>query len=429
MSRRIDRPGGNLTEEELSLRRADSGRLIMTRLQGRLLTVLLAQNRLLAATLSENTPSKVGAVFIGKIKKIIKNIDACFVEIADGELCFLPFSECREPFLLNRSWNGRLVEGDELPVQVIRDPIKTKQAAVTANLSLAGRLMVFSLGPAHVGISGKISQERRRCLLSFLEENGLLEAGKIPQEEGMPSFGIILRTEAGAQGTETALLEEYADLRRTFTGWFRQAAHLACFSSLKKPELPYQAAAASFYTGEYGEVVTDLEDICGPLTEYLHMARGQSNVPVRLYLDESISLTKLYGLETRLKEALAPRVWLKSGGYLVIEPTEALTVIDVNTGKCVSGKVSQDTFFALNKEAAVEIALQLRLRNLSGIVLIDFINLESTKQQDELLGLMRQLVKKDHTKTTVVDITPLGLMEITRKRKNKTLHEQFKGIF
>lgn len=428
MSRRIDRPGGKLTEEELRLRKMDAGRLILTKLQGRLLTVLLANNRLQAVTLSEEIPSRVGAVYIGKIKKLVKNIDACFVEIADGEICFLPFSECKAPFLLNRSWNGQLQEGDELPVQVTRNPMKTKQAAVTASLSLAGRLLVFSMGPSHVGISGKISQERRKCLLTLLEEHGLLEAGKVPQENEIPSFGIILRTEAAEKGTEQALLEEYVELRKTFTGWFQQAVHLACFSCLKNPDLPFQAAVASFYTDEYQEVITDIEEIYGPLTEYFHVTRKQPHVPVRLYQDDSFSLTMLYGLDTKLKEALAPRVWLKSGGYLVIEPTEALTVIDVNTGKCVKGKTSQDTFIALNKEAAVEIALQIRLRNLTGIILIDFINLESGVHQDELIGLMRQMVKRDRIKTTVVDITPLGLMEITRKKQNKALHEQFRGI-
>ena len=145
---------------------------------------------------------------------------------------------------------------------------------------------------------------------------------------------------------------------------------------------------------------------------------------VELYEDTRIPLEKLYSVETRLKEALDERVWLKSGAYLVIQQTEALTVIDVNSGKIQKKNPKDDIYHEINKEAAREIALQLRLRNLSGIIVIDFIN-QNTKEQDSaLLSYLSGLVRKDSVKTSVIDMTPLGLVEVTRKKIHKSLREQ-----
>lgn len=139
-----------------------------------------------------------------------------------------------------------------------------------------------------------------------------------------------------------------------------------------------------------------------------------------------LSLSKLYSLETKMKEALSERVWLKSGSYLIIQPTEALTVIDVNSGKYESNKRREEYFLTLNQEAAREIALQLRLRNLSGIIVIDFINLTEETSRQILLQTLKDEVKKDKMPVTVVDITPLGLVEITRKKENMPLLEQYR---
>ena len=147
---------------------------------------------------------------------------------------------------------------------------------------------------------------------------------------------------------------------------------------------------------------------------------------LRFYEDTGLSLKALYRLEKGLNDALAARVWLKSGAYLVIEPTEALTVIDVNTGKYTGGRDKQETIRKINLEAAREIAGQLRLRNLSGIILVDFVDLDKKEAQEELLLYMRELLKRDSMKAAAVDMTALGLMEITRKKQKKTLAEQAK---
>ena len=145
---------------------------------------------------------------------------------------------------------------------------------------------------------------------------------------------------------------------------------------------------------------------------------------LRYYADPSLSLSGLYNLASKRKEAFERRVWLKSGGYLVIEPTEALTVIDVNSGKYIGKKAARDTFRLINAEAAVEIARQLRLRNLSGIILVDFINMERKEDEKELMHLLALELKKDPIKAAVIDMTPLGLVELTRKKVRKPLREQ-----
>ena len=178
------------------------------------------------------------------------------------------------------------------------------------------------------------------------------------------------------------------------------------------------------------EIITDQETLYPQLKEYCDSYGAaakevHSRVKVRLYQDKMFPLSVLYSIDKKLGVALDSRVWLKSGGYLVIEPTEALTVIDVNSGKYEAGKNPEDAYRKINQEAAREIALQLRLRNLSGIIIVDFINMESVQDNKELLAYLRTLVKSDRVSTTIVDITALGLVEITRKKINKPLREQF----
>jgi ribonuclease G len=172
------------------------------------------------------------------------------------------------------------------------------------------------------------------------------------------------------------------------------------------------------------QVVTDMKDFYQELCEKL------PEIPARLYEDSRLSLTALYSLNTAFSHALDRRVWLKSGGYLILEPTEALTVIDVNTGKCIDKNISKKQhFLRTNLEAAREIALQLRLRNYSGIILVDFIDMEEKEHTDELLACFRQELSKDRVKATLVDMTRLNLAEVTRKRIYRPLHETVKGIF
>lgn len=464
MSRKIaDKAAVTITSEEAALRDTSEGKILFTDYDGKKCAVLIKNDRLTAVSFPEASASKIGAVYIGKVKNVASNINACFVEIADKEVCFLPLKDAAFPLLLNRRFDGRILAGDELPVQVVRDAQKTKQASVTARVSLSNDYFVLELGTNHVNYSSKLTQAQRLSLADQLTEEGILEGNRLAQNAflpsasaadtaflpsasaanklaakdlqlpasaentlpaGMPPVGMIVRTQAGeCSGT---LSESFNALADEFSTLLRNALHHSCFSCLKTPDPFEQVLDQLAYPNEFDELVTEEEVLYGRLTAYVreHMPEKK----VRLYTDTTLSLRNLYSLGTKLDAALRERVWLKSGGYLIIQPTEALTVIDVNSGKYEAKRGSEETALKMNLEAAEEIALQLRLRNLSGIVIVDFINMKETKSQQELLHFLKLAVRKDRLQTTVVDMTPLGLVELTRKKENKPLYEQIKAL-
>lgn len=400
------------------------------------MAALLMQDRLAAVQIfSHHRQSRIGAVYLGKIKRMVKNLNACFVEIVDGEQCFMPIEPNMSPFLTNRIYDGRLMEGDELLVQLERDAIKTKQAAVTTRITLRGEYFAFSMGKPYAGISKKLDNTLREHLRCLLTEWQITDAdGVVSQEEGVPSFGLVVRTKAGeASGQEALLVEmrrEYDDLRRRFTALFLRGKFCNSHSCLYKMGTALEEVLGTFPEGEYVEIVTDLPHIYEELIQLREQNRFSLNTKqLRLYRDDSFSLGKLYSLQTRLEEALCKTVWLKSGANLVIEQTESLTAIDVNTGKCIKlpGEQSrEDILRRVNLEAAREVAWQLRLRNLSGIIIVDFMNLSTLDQEEELLRELRKLTAKDPVTVRVVDMTPLGLVEITRRKIHPSLAEQIR---
>jgi len=197
------------------------------------------------------------------------------------------------------------------------------------------------------------------------------------------------------------------------------------FSLLYRTPPAYICDIRDGYSDRVDEFVTDDIDLYENMRDYLVNHQPEDKDKLRLYQDTSISLSSLYGIKEKIKDAIKPMVWLKSGGSLVIQPTEALTVIDVNTGKAVAGKKKvQETFLRINLEAAKEIARQIRLRNISGIIIIDFIDMALQKNKDLLMEELEKEFKKDPIKTTLVDMTALGLVEVTRKKLRKPLHEQ-----
>lgn len=440
-----------LTEEESAVRSTVGGKLLFTHHKGAGCALLLQHDRLTAISLEACSQSRIGAVYIGKIKNIAGNIDACFVEIADRELCFLPLKDITAPFLINRNYDGRVLAGDELLVQIERDAQKTKQASVTTHISLSNDCFAFALGNSHIGFSAKMSHEQKKALRQILADNGISENGcltgqlehilspsdyaSLAQESGgevhikLPSVGLVVRTKA-AQLTESPekLMEQYYELSIRFVRLLNSSLHRSCFSCLKEaPGYCEQVLTRLAAEEEYNEIVTDDATLFEQLTIY-EAERGFEK-KIRLYEDTHISLGNLYALDSKLDTALNARVWLKSGGYLIIEPTEALTVIDVNSGKYEVRKANnEETALKINLEAAEEIALQLRLRNLSGIIIADFINMEKESSKEQLLEYLRRQTKKDRVQTTVVDMTPLGLVEITRKKSSKPLHEQIRSI-
>lgn len=395
------------------------GKVILTEYAGKACTMLMKKNRLLAVN-SIDSASKIDAIYIAKVKNVVKNLDACFVEIADGELCFLPFSEAQNPWLINRKSDGRILQGDELLVQVTRDALKTKQAAVSCQITLQGEYFVFTVGKTNVGISSKLSQAQKKQIKQLLTEKCITDSnGQLIQKGNAPLYGMVVRTQAMEllEENEEVFLNAMETTRNEFLNLFETALHRTCFTCIKASKMPFKTLLDHYRLFEYEEVVTNLNEAYTSLQNH--------NKPIRLYDDIDYPLKKLYSIETKLAEALGKTVWLKSGANLVIEQTECLTTIDVNSGKMLKGTDSDETIWKINEEAAYEVALQIRLRNLSGIIIVDFINMKDKQCEERLISIMNDLVSADPISTIVIDITPLGLMEITRKKINKSLKEQF----
>jgi len=430
------------------------GKVLFTSYRGRDCAFLIQKDRLVSACVLSEMSGRIGAIYIGRIKNTAKNIDACFVEIADGEICFLPFKKAVSPCLLNRTYDGRLLEGDTLLVQIERDAQKTKQASVTAHISLSNDCFVVAMGSPQIGYSTKLGKEQKNALRKRIDS--LFSEKIISQSDGLiqnwqnllsavsmerlaadsistdilplPSTGCIVRTKAADTAeteNEGVLLKYFYELTEQYARLLHTARYRSCYICLKEAPCAVEAALQELAAGqEYQEIVTDSEILYQKLSEYCNSHKDAR--PLRLYQDDMLSLSSLYSIESKMKTALESRVWLKSGGYLIIEPTEALTVIDVNSGKYEAGKGSEDAALTVNLEAAREVALQLRLRNLSGIIIVDFINMTQEASKAQVMTLLKQLTERDRIKTVIVDMTPLGLVEITRKKTNKPLREQFR---
>ena len=399
------------TNKEYEQYNAD-GKLLITQYANKEVAIFLKGNRLLSLYTIENQ-TKVGNIYVGKVKNVVKNLDACFVEIEGKEIGYLPFTEVTVPLLLNRKYDGRLIQGDELLVQVQKDAIKTKQAFLTAKVSVSSNYFVFTLEEPSLGVSMKLKKEIRENIKAFIRESA--------ENNGKDqSFRVscIVRTDAGAlfEENQPEFAKRYQEEKAAFMQLLEKSTHINCFACVKGGLKPYLAILERFPDNCYTEVLTDLNEAYTSL---------QGHVDNLKYYEDDFSLSMLYNLDSKIKEALNPKVWLQNGGYLVIEQTECLTTIDVNSGKMIKDTDKNASIWKLNEEAAKEAALQIRLRNLSGIIIIDFVNMDNKADEEKLLMLMKDLVKKDPVHTSVIDITPLGLMEITRKKVYKSLKEQF----
>lgn len=397
---------------------SENGKLLLTYYKNKILLLHIQDNRLVfAQAFSAKNESILGNIYVGKVTNVVKNIDAAFVEIYPGQICFLPLKECRHAILTNRAFDKRILAGDEIVVQVVKEAAKTKQPSVTANISFTGTYCVVTTGKKKIGYSNKLKIFEKEKLENFSSEF-------FTKSENLnPSLGYVFRTNCRElHGNFEPLSEELSALTQKADDFLNTAVHRTCYSLLAESPAPFLSALKSMYQNEYDEIITDDKE----LLEKLKDCDGLPNEKIRFYEDERLSLQKLYSVETKLSEALSKQVWLKSGGYLVIEPTEALTVIDVNTGKSIGKCTPEEHYFRTNREAALEIARQLKLRNLSGIIIVDFINMESKEMEEELIGVLKSSLKGDSVKTSVVDITPLGLVEITRQKINKPLAEQMR---
>ncbi len=356
--------------------------------------------------------SILGNIYVGKVINIVKNIQAAFVQIEDGIICYYSLKENPEPLYIKKTGGSELVQGDEILVQVEKEALKTKDPVVSSNLNIPGKYMAITTGNQKLGISNKISSEKKRQLKDFFGSLDLL------------GNGIVIRTNAATASYEM-LQQEFAFLMKLLQKIKETAVHRTAFSLLYRADSFYLQRLRNMYAGELDKIITDVQSVYTEIEEYLSKYQPQDRERLNFYEDDTLSLPALYNITKDLERALQRQVWMKSGAYLVIEPTEACTVIDVNTGKCDSKrKDRQKTFLKINLEAAKEVANQIKLRNLSGIILVDFIDLERQEDRNQLMHELRELLKKDAVPTNLVDMTKLQLAEITRKKQKKPLHEQ-----
>jgi len=388
-------------------------KLIITRWNGSVITLLQSGKETVQVNIEpEENQSVLGNIYIGKVNHIVKNINAAFVDIGGGQMGYLSLSDANILFVDQRPYNGRLRQGDEIIVQVERDAVKTKAPVLTGNLNVTGRYFVLTSGKKQIGFSTKITdQSWKQEMKSYLESR---------KDE---DFGMIVRTNAYKVPKEE-LESELIQLMDSFKEMLDNAKHRTCYSLLYSSAPSYLTGLRDSLKSSLEAVITDEPDIYEAIKDYLTQCQPEDLGLLTKYEDHLLPLGKLYRIEKTMDEALGKRVWLKSGGYLVIEPTEALVVIDVNTGKYSGKKELRETIKKVNLEAAEEIGHQLRLRNLSGIIIIDFIDMEAEEDRRMLMERLEGILSKDPVKTTVVEMTKLNLVEVTRKKIRKPLYEQ-----
>lgn len=365
---------------------------------------------------ADEPPQILNNIYVGRVSQVAKNIGAAFVEIEKGKKCFLPLSDLTHPVYVKRiSEKQPLSQGDELLVQIVREAVKTKDPQVSTNLSLAGVYSVVTSAERQVGVSGKIDSEKRELLRTL--------AAAVHDER----FGVIVRTNAAdlLPGGEQALTSEICSLQEQMQKVISQAPYRTIYSVLHEAPPEYIRILQNQPFERISEIVTDNTVIFGELAAFASVHPSMKlDQKLRFYNDTQLDLPKLYSIQVQLERALQKKIWLKSGANLLIETTEAMTVIDVNSSKNVKKRSPGELHLQINLEAAEEIAAQLLLRNISGIIIIDFIDMASDEDKERLLAAMRSFVKRDPVKTEVIDLTRLGLMELTRKKTRRPLSEQ-----
>jgi ribonuclease G len=368
----------------------------------------------------------VGNVYLGKVVRVLPGMQSAFVDIGLDRAAFLHVADLH-PSGPVRAGNGstprheprndaplvpierQVFEGQTLTVQVIKDAIGTKGARLSTQVSIAGRMLVFLPHDTHIGISQKIGSHELREQLRTRMQTLAGEGGG----------GFILRTNA-EEATDAELAEDIAYLRRAWA-LIRERAQQRPPGSLLHQDLSLAERVLRDLTVEATQTIRiDSKLQCDALKAFGDTYMPGAVSKLEHYRGER-PIFDLYGIEEEIERALARRVDLKSGGYLIVDQTEALTTVDVNTGGFVGARNFEDTIFKTNLEAAGAIARQLRLRNLGGIIIADFIDMQRSDHQEAVLAELRKQLARDRTRTTVSGFTQLGLVEMTRKRTRESL--------
>ncbi len=344
----------------------------------------------------------VGEVYLGCVQRVLTNIRAAFIECKPGVTGYLALKE-----------GQRLKVGEEVMVQVAKAKVRSKQPVLRQRIEMVGRFLILyfyddaSLGKTEpaVQISQKITKDSLRQELRKIGEKQMT----------IPGMTVILRTSIQYAKPEW-VQAEFELLYKKLETIRKNKDYRVKFSLLSPRQGDIKNYLLSQKPGNFHEILTDSKEVYDEISSYLLPEEKIT------FYEDSYPLEAKYSLKHQISKAFSSHVWLKSGGSLMIEGTEALWVIDVNTQKAVLGKKDkEETFFKLNQEAAIEIAKQIRIRELSGIILIDFIGMDQPEHERELLRILKEECSKDPVQTTVVDITKLGLVEMTRMKLRKPI--------
>ncbi|PID43166.1 MAG: ribonuclease G [Gammaproteobacteria bacterium] len=406
--------------------------------------VALVENGVLQEVYIERAGNRgiVGNIYLGKVVRVLPGMEAAFVDIGLERAAFIHASDIETPVSREEGVEvekkeaekaeravptiaSMLYEGQSLTVQVTKDPIGSKGARLTTHISIPSRFLVYLPDNDHIGVSQKIEDEAlREYLRNEVELSNQAEPGDRAdsgsQVEGeVRKGGFIVRT-AAENASREELQADILYLRRLWDGLLRQVKRV------RAPAVIYQDLAL---------YVRTLRDLARPETEKIKIdsqERYQNalefanqyvpNIDSRLeYYPGERPIFDLYGVEDEIQRALSRKVELKSGGYLIIDQTEAMTTIDINTGGFVGHRNLEETIFKTNLEAARAISRQLRLRNLGGIIIIDFIDMEDPEHQRQVIRMLEKMLESDHAKTKISCVSELGLVEMTRKRTTESL--------
>lgn len=373
---------------------------------------------------------QIGNIYIGRVEKVVKNIQSAFIRLDEDHVGYLPLNDM-PAVMLNRALPKGLpsiAENDLILVQVEQEPQKMKQARVTGNISIGGKYVALGLRQGEIGVSKKIRDKKRSQELKNLPiREGELSGIEFPNMnfitglEGETALipGCVFRTACETAENDT-IVSEYKALYMEMKELLNRAFYERHTGCIREEKAEYLAILEDYGLNRIDEVKTDIPEVA----EVLKTAFSN----VIFYEDESYPLNKLLSLETEIKKLLNKKVWLKSGGFLIIEPTEAMVVIDVNSGKSIGKKKMERHIFEMNMEAAREITRQLRLRNLSGIIMIDFINMESEEYKKQLVECIEQGLRKDKVPGYFIEITKLDVFELTRKKVRRPVYEVLREI-
>ncbi len=371
----------------------------------------------------------VGDIYLGRVDAVLPGIQASFVDIGTEKAGFLHASDLEVEEEEDEGANGdgtgggtgrrnrkvgppiqdQVKKGDSLLVQVTKEPIGTKGPRLTAQVSLPGRFLVYIPGSSHVGVSRKIEGREERARLRKMAKEIL------PPDSG----GIIVRT-VGEEVTHQILEKEFKRLHEQWQKIQRRAQSQKAPAQVHREAKLVSGIIRDLFSDKFDRVVVDSKEIHNEISQYVRNVDPDLLDRVQLY-EDSVPLFDRHNIEEAIQVAFQRRVELPSGGYVIIEPTEALVSIDVNTGRYTGKKDPEHTILRTNLDAASEIAKQLRLRDVGGIIVVDFIDMESQANRDRVLQELKSHLGHDRARTKAFEVSDLGLIEMTRQRVRPSL--------